>query len=277
LAALIFFLRLVLHPPPNPIYGLSGPGSPAWRRSPDIQRKQGAFGWRAHGAEAAENADARIMESHNQQNAAAPWPTELESRAALQIYPPGVTLLRQGAAAPEVYALQRGLVKLAYTAANGRECLFGLRTAGDWLGGAAAVLQEAAPCSAITVTECELYRLPAAVYLDWLQADADFAWRQQFARSRELTGQMQQTGDLLGASARQRLEQALWRLARELEPQGKRNVRLLLPLQQQELAGLITVTPSHLSRLFKELEADGLLQRDNGWLLPAPHKLWRGR
>jgi hypothetical protein len=36
------------------------------------------------------------------------------------------------------------------------------------------------------------------------------------------------------------------------------------------------VTPSHLSRMFRELEDDKLLRRDKGWLvIPAPDKLWR--
>ncbi len=204
-------------------------------------------------------------------------------------YPPGITLLRQGAAVREVYALQHGLVKLAHAAVNGRECVFGLRTAGDWLGEAAAVLQAPAPCSALTLTGCELYRLPVAAYLDGLKTDPDFAWQRHAALSRELTNQMQHAADLVCASGRQRLEQVLWQMARELgapasgkaagKPAGRHlKVRLQLPLQQQELAALIAVTPAYLSRLFKELEQAGLLRRDDGWVvLPAPDRLWRAR
>ena len=60
---------------------------------------------------------------------------------ALQLYPAGVRLLRQGAAVLEVYVLQRGLVKLSYAGANGCELMLGWRAAGDWLGGEAVVLQ----------------------------------------------------------------------------------------------------------------------------------------
>ena len=67
------------------------------------------------------------------------WLAELARRASLQVYPPGVTLLRQGAVARDIYAVQHGLVKLTHSAHNGRECVFGLRTAGDWLGEAAAL------------------------------------------------------------------------------------------------------------------------------------------
>ncbi|MBI1763970.1 MAG: Crp/Fnr family transcriptional regulator [Acidobacteria bacterium] len=215
-----------------------------------------------------------------------------DRHGAPQHYPPGIALLRQGVAVRELYVLQHGLVKLVHTAASGRECLLGLRMAGAWLGTAAAVLHVPAPCSAFTLTDCAIYRLPVAAYPDWFKTDADFAWQRHAAVCRELTQQMQHTADLVCASARQRLEQVLWQMARELaafgggkagKPASKpadkpRHTRLQLPLQQQELAALIAVTPAHLSRLFKELEHAGLLRRDNGWVvLPAPDRLWHAR
>lgn len=218
-----------------------------------------------------------MKQTRRQRAAPAHWQTELERGTASQSYPPGISLLRQGAPVHEVYVLQSGLVKLLHTAANGRECMLGLRTAGDWLGCAAASLDEAAPFSAATLTACELYRLPLAAYLDWLQTDIEFAWQQHIAQSRELLGQWQQTVDLICVSARQRLEQTLWQLAQtQADGQRQRSVRLQLPLQQQELASLIAVTPSHLSRLFSTLEEVKLLRREQGWLvLTAPDKLWR--
>lgn len=210
--------------------------------------------------------------------AVAPWQMEMQAHTTC-IYPPGVPLLRQGTPVQEVYVLRHGVVKLAHTAANGRECILGLRTAGDWLGCSAASLDEAAPFSAVTLTACELYRLPLAAYLDWLQTNIEFAWQQHVAQSRELLGQWQQTVDLICASARQRLEQTLWQLAQaQADGQRQRSLRLQLPLQQQELACLLAVTPSHLSRLFNALEDDKLLRREKGWLvLPAPDKLWRNK
>jgi CRP-like cAMP-binding protein len=204
---------------------------------------------------------------------------ELAPRAARQLCPPGLTLLRQGLAAQEVYVVRQGLVKLLHTAANGHECVLGLRTAGEWLGCAAVTLQEAAFFSAVTLTECELYRLPLAAYLDWFHNDAAFAWQQHRAQSRELLNHWQQAADFVCVTARQRLEQTLWQFAQaHLDGHRHRNLRLQLPLQQQELAGWLAITPSHLSRLYKELEEAKLLRREKGWLvLPAPDKLWRGK
>ena len=214
------------------------------------------------------------------QSTAPAWAeTELARRAARQLCPPGLTLLRQGVAAREVYVLQQGAVKLIHNAATGRECLLGLRAAGDWLGAATAILQEAAPYSAVTLTECEVFRLPLADYLDWFHTDAAFAWQQHAALSHELHGQWHLTAELICVPARQRLEQMLWQLAQaQADGHRQRAVRLQLPLQQQELASWLAITPSHLSRLFKELETAKLLRREKGWLvLPALDKLWRGK
>lgn len=204
---------------------------------------------------------------------------ELAERAAQQLCPPGLTLLRQGVAAQEVYVVRQGLVKLLHTAANGRECVLGLRTAGEWLGCAAVTWQAAALFSAVTLTECEVYRLPRAAYLDWFRADSDFAWQQHRAQSYELLNHWQQAADLVCATARQRLEQTLWQFAQpQMHGHRSRNLRLQLPLQQQELASWLAITPSHLSRLFRELERAKLLRREKGWLvLPTPDKLWRGQ
>lgn len=213
------------------------------------------------------------------------WQTALERDTARQLYPPGITLLRQGAPVQEIYVLQTGLVKLVHAAANGREVILGLRAAGDWLGLAAATLHEPAPCSAITLNSCELYRLPVAAYLNWRNVDQEFARQQHELLSQELHGHLQHAIDLVCASARQRLEQAFWHLAQaqtnqsaKTPPSCTRGVWLQLPFKQQELASWIAVTPSHLSRLFSELEEAKLLRRVKGWhVLTAPDKLWRAR
>lgn len=213
------------------------------------------------------------------------WQAELARDASLQCYGRGFRLLQQDTPVRDVYVLQSGLVKLVHTAANGHEFIVGLCTTGAWLGLAAASLQTTIPYSAVTLTPCELFRVPVPLYRNWLGADQAFALYQHELLSYEVDGQMQFIIDLVCASARQRLEQVfwlfaqtLWRNEAETRQNGTRSLWLQLPLQQQELASWIAVTPSHLSRLFKELEAAKLLRREKGWyVLPAPEKLWRAR
>ena len=203
------------------------------------------------------------------------WQAELARLAVAQHYAAGVRLFRQNEPVRDVYVIAQGLVKLVYQSRGGCELILGLRAEWRWLGDEAAVLREPVGYSAITQTECELYRLPVAAYQHWLNRDLQFAQFRHEEQSRALVAHMRQAVDLVCASARQRLEQALWQMAQASAP-NERNVKLQLPLQQQELACLIAVTPAHLSRLFNNLEHDQLARRDRGWLvIPAPDKLWR--
>ncbi len=53
-------------------------------------------------------------------------------------------------------------------------------------------------------------------------------------------------------------------------------IRLQLPLKQRELAQAIVVPDSCLSRLLKELEQDGVIERNRGWIIVRdPEKLYR--
>jgi CRP-like cAMP-binding protein len=44
-------------------------------------------------------------------------------------------------------------------------------------------------------------------------------------------------------------------------------MKLQIPLKLKELAQLIAITPEHLSRLLRELEQQGVISRNKGWLI----------
>jgi CRP-like cAMP-binding protein len=47
-------------------------------------------------------------------------------------------------------------------------------------------------------------------------------------------------------------------------------------LKQWEVAQLLGITPEHLSRLIKQMEKEGIIGRENGWLIIRnPKKLSR--
>lgn len=223
-----------------------------------------------------------MKQLRRQRAALARWQSELERNATLQSYPPGIPLLQQGMPLRDIHVLQSGLVKLVHTAATGNQLILGLCSSGDWLGLGAAAMEEPVSYSAITVNNSEVFRLSLPAYFDWLNADREFARQQHELLSQAMHWQMQHAIDLICASARQRLEQALWWLAQshtvKRQRIGARSIWLQLPLQQQELASWVAVTPSHLSRLFKEMEDAKLLRRVKGWyVLTAPEKLWRNQ
>jgi CRP-like cAMP-binding protein len=78
-----------------------------------------------------------------------------------------------------------------------------------------------------------------------------------------------------GLSARRRLESFIADvLIRQGDAEGDRPVRIRPPLRLLDVAAAIMTTPVHLSRLLRELEEEGMLRRERGWLIaPRPDKL----
>jgi len=186
---------------------------------------------------------------------------------APQGYQTGIELMRQGAASDVVYFIAQGLVKLNHLHAAGQASIVGLRSAG-WIVGAAAVIQ-ARPyaATATTVTKCLLHRIAADRFRGLVRRRAKLSWYVHEMHSQEVYGQLAQVAGLGALSARQRLERLLADLVPALTRScPRKGLRLELPLRMWEVAQLISVTPPYLSQLLAELECDGLIRRERGWL-----------
>jgi hypothetical protein len=70
----------------------------------------------------------------------------------------GAVLLEQDAEVSSVYLLRRGLVKLLYVTADGRETTLGLRTAGWYAGAVSALTNARSIYSVKAVTPCVVSR-----------------------------------------------------------------------------------------------------------------------
>lgn len=201
-----------------------------------------------------------------------PWASRFPSP---QTYPPGVELFYQDAMVREVYWLEDGLVKLVRVDGEGRERILGLRSPGRLVGAALVIVGRPSPVSAVTVTRCRLCRMSGHEFAQMISADSNLSWKVHEMQSREVYGQFQRLAELSGASSRERLEHFL----RSLLPftaasNARAEVRVCLPLKRWELAQLIAVTPEHLSRLFRQLSDEGVIQFRRGWIvIPDAHRL----
>lgn len=194
-----------------------------------------------------------------------------------QAYPAMIELYRQGAAATEVYYVERGLLKLVRNEQGGQELITDLRFPGYLLGDAPVISHRPHPVTAVTLVETRVRRIPANVFCRLLRADEQFAWGIRQMQSREAFDNVARIAQLGCVPARQRLEHLLRLL---IKAQGWKTpgeaARLELPLKNWETAQLIAVTPAYLSRLLSQLERAGVLRRRGGWIIvPEPHKLWR--
>ena len=193
---------------------------------------------------------------------------EFNDIAPPQIYPDATELFCQDSPACEVYIINRGLVKLMRVEQEGHGLIVGLRFPGWILGSAAVLLSKPHPITAVTLTKCQLCRVPSETFLKLLSRDSQLSWHLLQMLSREVVQQSVRVAQLGCLSAAYRFEQLLWQLIMALGlHQAHESIRLQLPLKHREIAELIAVTPEHLSRILKKMQDKGIIAQHKGWMV----------
>jgi CRP-like cAMP-binding protein len=129
------------------------------------------------------------------------------------------------------------------------------------------ILNRSHACTAMTLSACHLRRVSAEAFLHLLNTNHEFDLYFHRMQSHELYEQITQLARLKCLSARDKLEQLLSELIPVLAPKADENkVRVKLPLKHREVAELIGVTPEHLSRVLREMQNEGLVSREKGWI-----------
>lgn len=194
--------------------------------------------------------------------------------SSLQVYSSSKVLFKQGFPAKEVYLIERGLIKLIHMSDDGQEIIIGLRPAGWMLGVTSVIARRPHTMTAVALTTCYLLKIPADTFRSRVKTDAEFSWNIHQSYNCEAYDQVVQLIGLKGFSARQRFEQLLLQYISSTGV-GQQNVASVqLPLKHCEIARLIAVTPEYLSRILKQMQREGLIQRDNDRLvIPDLRKL----
>jgi CRP/FNR family transcriptional regulator, cyclic AMP receptor protein len=201
-----------------------------------------------------------------------------------QQLPANTVVLLQGTTAQHAILLVSGWVKLTRQEQDGKEQIIALCPPMSLLGAEALIAEQPYPSTAMTLSSCQFYLIPAPVFLNWIRTDLQFSWQIKRAFSRRINAMDVRSTQQRGIPSRLRLEQLLWQLvcAQNYDvtgvasKYGRGEKRLLLPLQRQELAQLISVTPEYLSRLLGKMEKERIIRREKGWLIVPDHeRLWR--
>jgi CRP-like cAMP-binding protein len=180
-------------------------------------------------------------------------------------YPPGVALFEQGTPASDVYYVESGLVKLFHSHANGAESIVGLRFPGWFLGASALIVGCSNTSTATTLARSSIRHIRGVEFLRLLEVDTQVSWQIQQQQALEVLDYARHIAQLGSLSSRIRLEHLLRELILALQvdpPTGE--VILPVPLKHWELAGLIGVSPEHLSRLLHQMQTNGLIRKDRG-------------
>jgi CRP/FNR family transcriptional regulator len=182
--------------------------------------------------------------------------------------PAGVELFEQGSYPREIYLVEHGLAKLIRVTEEGQETIVGLRSSGWVLGANSAILGKPYPVTAVTLTQCRLRYIYADQFIRLARSDMEFSWYLHVLHTQELHDRLAHLVGLRCLTARQRFEQLLLQLVSSIRTEGSREeVRFKLPMRHWEAAQLVGITPEHLCRVQRQMEQEGLLQKENGWLI----------
>lgn len=197
-----------------------------------------------------------------------------------QFYSPETALFVQRSSPLEAYFIEEGCIKLV-RASGVRRQILGLRYPGWFVGIASVILNIPHSTTAVTATRCRLQRAPAEFLAHLVRTNSDLSWKLHQMLSGEVLGQDDRLAQLTRLSARQRLERLLYQFVDATHASQITTIRrnaevwLQLPLKHSDLADLIAVTPPHLSRLFKQLRADGIIRLQKGWVIISDHRRLR--
>jgi CRP-like cAMP-binding protein len=186
------------------------------------------------------------------------WQSWNDVLSAPVVWPAGGYLFRQGDAPEQVYLLEEGFVKIVSVQEDGRESLIDLKPAGTMLGITAVMGRRAHRVSAMTGSKCVLRWCSSRVFNSALQ--------EQPGRLRQVLETVCDDAEMLTDRVISlSLKSSKQRLLREIQNEAqdaRRDTRSIRDrLKHVELASLIAVTPEHLSRILKEMSAEGMIHR----------------
>ena len=167
----------------------------------------------------------------------------------------GQPLFSRGDAFCGIYVLLDGQLLISGLHQSGRQALLTLLTPGQWLGEIALFDQKPRTHDAAALQETVLWHLPKAALQQLVHADP--IWWQAFGQL--LTSKLRQV--FIELEDRAVLSAAL-RLARRLVQLSQQQADI--PLQQEQLGQLLSLSRQTTNQLLRQLVAQGLIQTQYG-------------
>jgi CRP/FNR family transcriptional regulator len=186
--------------------------------------------------------------------------------AECQGYPTGTALMRQGEPVRTVYYIREGRIKLEHSDSDGSTVIAGLLDVGSFVGAGETFLGLPALVTAVTLVTMRTCNFSVGAFRELASNDHSFLFYVCMALSRDSRQQTIHSIEL-GANACRRLEHFLSHLAAHSGRKASNPVKVRLPLKHMELAQLLAITPTHLARLLRQLEREGVIQRQKGWIM----------
>lgn len=175
-------------------------------------------------------------------------------------YRSGDTLLRAGDHSDHLVVVRSGCVKVVLDSSSGHSAVLALRGPGDLLGEQAGIGATTRSATLLALTDVTCWTLPLAEFRRLQQAEAGIGAALQRVLSQRL-----READRMRAAAAEPVQTRLAALLLELgdrygSDSGDGQVRIRLPLSQDDLAGLVVSSRRTVSRVFEQW-------RQNGWVV----------
>ena len=172
----------------------------------------------------------------------------------------GQRLFSRGDEFDGIYVLLSGALLIAGVHSSGREALLTIVEAGDWIGEIALFDRKARTHDATASVACQLLQLNNSALQQLVQQDP--LWWQRFGQllteKMRLVFQALEDMSLLPASVR--LARRLLMLCR-LHQQDE---RYLIPVQQEQLGQLLSLSRQTINQLLQQLVANGVIRTSYG-------------
>ncbi len=171
-------------------------------------------------------------------------------------------LFFEGAAAQHVFSLHSGLVKMVKPLENGRERITRVLFPGA-LFGLEALVETSYPLTAVVLQDSRICSIYRDEFFAFLQANPDISIEMVRFLVGEITNVRTQMTDLSFKDARTRVVTFILSLIPPNE--NGRNAQgpcsLTLPLSSQEIGDVLELSPETVSRTWKVLRQEGLIEK----------------
>jgi CRP/FNR family transcriptional regulator, cyclic AMP receptor protein len=186
----------------------------------------------------------------------------VQTIAVTQTFAPEIHIFHQGESSNTIYFIKSGLVKIVCNTQDGEEIITGLRSSGWFLGTEAVILGIAHSGSAITLSSCDVGRIPEARFRALLVANVTLSRYVHHLHCLEIFDLVDQHVSLRTNSPRARFTEFLCRFLNADGQNKSGPIRLQIPLKCREMAQLLSISPEHLCRVMGQMEHEGLLRRE---------------
>lgn len=183
------------------------------------------------------------------------------SEGELRLYKAGAVIYSQGEYSPGVFYIHRGRFKTTIYYEDGREKVLAVQEAPTTFGETAAFDGEPHFCTAVALTDCQIYLFRKNVIRRLLHTNPELSLSLLEAIGRKLRLLALQVEDLTFLGAPPRIAHLLTKLLVDYGIITESGERLSIPITHQELADVAGTSRITVTTVLNQLEKEGIIRK----------------